>query len=143
MIHLIEKGKKSTKTVSDSKVSYESIGWASGYAKLFCRAALLLGETKSSWERGGKNLEAQVLNGSAVEGFRATEGTAQVHSRAPRVQDGQRGARGAARGEGGEVFCRSFPSQEKCRVPRKGEYIGCGLRYCFLVALLNQIAELG
>lgn len=139
MIHLIEKGKKSTKTVSDSKVSYESIGCTSGYAKLFCRPALLLGETKSSWERGEKNLKAQVLNGSAVEGFSATEGTAQVHSQAPRVQDGQRGARG----EGGEVFCRSFPSQEKCRVPRKGEYIGCGLRYCFLVALLNQIAELG
>lgn len=52
------------------------MGCALGCAKLLPGAALLLGETKQSWQ-SGRNLKAQVLNSSSVKAFHAPEQPAQ------------------------------------------------------------------
>lgn len=56
-----------------------------------------------------------------------------------RGQGGTRCYCGTVQGEGGEGFCWSLPSQEKCRAPKKGEAIGCA----FTAALHGASAKPG
>lgn len=78
-MHLIEKRRAKSPSVI---ARFDMNPWVVPQAvQSFFLGQLCCSERQNKAGRGGKKIsKAQVLNGSAVEAFSATEGTAQVHS---------------------------------------------------------------